>query len=263
MGKKRSHQVTRSILKSFPTEANKVLKEEIINSEDEKRMEEVSGSEKEYASEAGSDEEDQDAENSFDEEDGDMDGFDSEADDGFSEEELENVSADEMSEAEQEIDEDSIEDLKRKKKAKKTFEEPDLGSAISQILGEKTKNEQPILARRKGIERKIEDEKLEARARALMKRQRMAAKDSARVMIPDMSRANYEKQLKKAATKGVVQLFNAIHQHQVTKEKLEKEKAAAGTAKKAEIAAQIKQISKTSFLDMLKGGASAQIKKQS
>jgi hypothetical protein len=78
-----------------------------------------------------------------------------------------------------------------------------------------------------------------------------------------MSFANYERQLKKAATKGVVQLFNAIHQHQVMKEKLAKEKLAAGVGKKAEVAAQIKQISKTSFLDMLKGGSSAQLKKQS
>lgn len=249
MGKKRSHQVTRSILKSFPAVAEKVLDEKDISDHsdiEQSNDEDVSGSEV-------SEEDD-----GFDEDE--LCAVDSEGEgDDFTEDELSEVDNDEESED----DADSIEDLKKsKKKAKKTIEVPDLGLAIANILGEKTKGDQPILARRKGIERKIEDAKLEAKARTVLRKQRLATKDAAHQSVPDMSRANYEKLLKKAATKGVVQLFNAIHQHQVMKEKLAKEKAEAGGAKKAEVAAQIKQISKTSFLDMLKGGSTAQLKKQ-
>lgn len=246
MGKKRSHQVTRSILKSFPAEAEKVLEEKNVSEHSDVEH----SNDEEQASGSEASEEDDD----FDEDE--LGAVDSEDDgDDFTE--------DEPSEAEDEDDADSIEDLKKsKKKVKKTVETPDLGLAIANILGEKTKGDQPILARRKGIERKIEDAKLEAKARTVLRKQRLATKDSAHQSVPDMSRANYEKLLKKAATKGVVQLFNAIHQHQVMKEKLAKEKAEAGGAKKAEVATQIKQISKTSFLDMLKGGSTAQLKKQ-
>lgn len=256
MGNKRSHQLTRTIKKNFPAEADTVLGEKLIESEAGSAYDDVSGSEAEYM-------EDDESE---------VSGCGSEADDGFSDDSLADevdefdldeveASASDKEEGEKE-DEDSIEDLKKKKKPKKTTEAVDLGAAISSILGEKTKvDAAPILARRKGIERKLEDEKLEAKARAVLKKQRLARKDAAHVSVPDMSFANYERQLKKAATKGVVQLFNAIHQHQVMKEKLAKEKLAAGAGKKAEVAAQIKQISKTSFLDMLKGGSSAQLKK--
>lgn len=252
MGKKRSHQVTRSILKSFPAQAEKVLEEKEVSdhSDIEINNEEVSGSD--------NTEEDYEEEDDLDDEElGTVD----------SEEEDDDLSGDEFdiadSGSDSNDDANSIESLKKSsKKTKKAIEEPDLGLAIAGILGEKTKGDQPILARRKGIERKIEDAKLEAKARAVLRKQRLATKDAAHMSVPDMSRANNEKLLKKAATKGVVQLFNAIHQHQVMKEKLAKEKAEAGGAKKAEVATQIKQISKTSFLDMLKGGSTAQLKKQ-
>lgn len=247
MGKKRSHQVTRSILKNFPEKAEKVLKEEDVSEEEVEQ--EPSGSESEA---------------------GDFEEAASDMDEEFSEEfsanddELEGLDSDGQDDAEVDADEDDIQDLKQAKKAKKQQKEPlDLGFAIASILGEKANAEQPILARRKGIERKIEDAKLEAKARAVLRRQKLEAKDSARQVKADFSQANYEKLLKKVATKGVVQLFNAIQQHQVMKEKLAKEKAAAAGSRKSEVATQIKQISKTSFLDMLKGGSTAQLKKHS
>jgi len=243
MGKKRDHQVTRTIKKAFPVEAEKAFKEEHVSSEGEENSVKGSG-------EVSAEEEFEDGES-------DMGGIDTEEEDGFDEfSDLSDDSADEI-----ENDASDAGDIPRPvKKAKKV--DLDVGSAISQILNQTTTEPSgPILSKRKAIERKIEDAKLEAKARALLKRQRLATKDAARVTVPDISRANCERALKKAATKGVVQLFNAIHQHQVSKEKLAKEKAAAGK-KGTEVATQIKQISKTSFLDMLKGGASAQLKKE-
>lgn len=246
MGKKRSHQVTRSIIKSFPKEAEKVFDDKHVVSEGE----EVSASEHEEIS-LGEEEDD---------ECGELESM------SESEEEEEDFSeADDFDEELEAVEEEEEEDDIIPKKQRPVKKETDLGSAISQILNQNVKTEDaaPILAKRRNIEKKIADEKLEAKARSLMKRQRLATKDAARVVQLDFTRANFEKGLRKAATKGVVQLFNAIHQHQVTKEKLAKEKAAASGKQRpnAEAVQEIKQISKTSFLDMLKGGASAQIKK--
>lgn len=257
MGKKRSHQVTRSILKSFPAEAENVLNEEAAAPSGSDCGTEAAGSE---GDESEEEDEGEDEEES-------LDGM-SDEDDGFSEDEVDDET-DRVDEAE----EDQLDAMPQKQR-KVEKKELDLGLAMSQILGQKipatadatgsTAAGVPILAKRKAIERKIEEDRLDARARSVMRKQRIANKDSARVAEMDMSRANSEKGLKKAATRGVVQLFNAIHQHQTTKEKAAKEKrdaAAGGKKGGAEQAAQIKQISKTSFLDMLKGGAAAQLKK--
>lgn len=60
---------------------------------------------------------------------------------------------------------------------------------------------QPILARSKGIERKIEDERLEHKARKVLSAERKALKTKGRV-IPDYTTFEYEKQLRKVATRG-------------------------------------------------------------
>ncbi len=237
MGKKRSHQVTRSILKSFPNEAENVLEGRVKGLDNKSEVEEKSEVDEEEMEVSEVDEDVEENEDSdFDQHECD------EYDMGVSEE--------------KDSGDDEIGDVQKSKKNKR--EEVDMGSAITSILGERVKSEAPILSRRKGIERKIEDARLEACARKLLKKQLLESKDSAHLTTIDPSRLNHEKQLRKAATRGVVQLFNAIHQHQTMKEKLVKERQ----AKKTDEIKQIKQISKTSFLDMLKGGSSAQIKKQ-
>ena len=241
--------MTRSILKSFPAEAENVLNEEA-----------AAPSRPDGGAEMADSEEDEPEEEEEEEES--LDGM-SDEDDGFSEDEVDD-GTDRVDEAE-----DEHLDAMPQKQRKVEKKELDLGLAMSQILGQKIPATAdaagvPILAKRKAIERKIEEDRLDARARSVMRKQRIASKDSARIAEMDMSRANSEKVLKKAATRGVVQLFNAIHQHQATKEKAAKEKrdaAAGGKKGGAEQAAQIRQISKTSFLDMLKGGAAAQLKK--
>lgn len=73
--------------------------------------------------------------------------------------------------------------------------------------------QQPILARSKGLERKLEDEKLDYKARKIMSAEKKALKEKGRI-IPDFTSFEYEKRLRKVATRGVVKLFNAIRTQQ-------------------------------------------------
>ena len=57
------------------------------------------------------------------------------------------------------------------------------------------------MARSKGTERKIEDEKLEYKARKLLTAEKKAQKERGRV-IPDYTTFDYEKRLRKVATRG-------------------------------------------------------------
>ncbi|ORX46236.1 hypothetical protein BCR36DRAFT_298016, partial [Piromyces finnis] len=67
----------------------------------------------------------------------------------------------------------------------------------------------PILAKAKEIEQKIEDEKLDYKARKALTAERKRLEEKDRV-IPDFTTFEYEKKLRKLATRGVVKLFNAI-----------------------------------------------------
>jgi hypothetical protein len=138
-----------------------------------------------------------------------------------------------------------------------------MGNIMSKILKtSSTDPKAPILAKRRAVERKIQDEKLENRARKLVRRELREARDAAHI-VPDMSTANAEKTLRKVATRGVVQLFNAVNTHQVNKEKAEKAVQAAKEAKRAKptsvkekTSEDVKALSKASFLELLKmGGA--------
>jgi hypothetical protein len=61
--------------------------------------------------------------------------------------------------------------------------------------------QQPILARSKGAERKIEDEKLEYKARKVLAAEKKALASKDRV-VPDYTTMEYEKKLRKVATRG-------------------------------------------------------------
>ncbi|KAK3826224.1 MAG: Rrp15p-domain-containing protein [Linnemannia elongata] len=91
-----------------------------------------------------------------------------------------------------------------------------MAEAMSKILGSslrKADASTPILARSRGAERKIEEEKLEAKARKAIsnEKKRLANRDRVK---PDYTGMEYEKKLRKVATRGVVQLFNAIKAQQ-------------------------------------------------
>ncbi|KAJ3096308.1 hypothetical protein HDU97_006038 [Phlyctochytrium planicorne] len=130
--------------------------------------------------------------------------------------------------------------------------EAKLASVISRILTTEVKQSasRPILSRQKGIERKIDNEKLEARAKRLVSAEKKQKKDSQRLKPTSLSN-ELEKKLRKIATRGgspiltgflqtVVKLFNAIAAEQKVLT------AEAGPTKKAKTA-------KTSFLQMVEG----------
>ncbi|KAH6600383.1 hypothetical protein BASA50_002394 [Batrachochytrium salamandrivorans] len=70
-------------------------------------------------------------------------------------------------------------------------------------------SQRPILSKKRTIEAEIDEEKLDAKARKVLSADRKARNEKGRV-IPDHTTMTYEKKLKKLATRGVVQLFNAI-----------------------------------------------------
>lgn len=91
-----------------------------------------------------------------------------------------------------------------------------MAEAMSKILGSslrKADASTPILARSRGAERKIEEEKMEAKARKAIsnEKKRLANRDRVK---PDYTGMEYEKKLRKVATRGgnYLDLFLIIFQ---------------------------------------------------
>lgn len=109
-----------------------------------------------------------------------------------------------------------------------------LTDAVSTILKKKASEESKeskeskILSRRKAPERKLAEAKLEAAARRVLRAERLVHRDVAHAT--SNLDPNHEKRLRKTATRGVVQIFNAIKQRIHTKEQQEAERKARKTA---------------------------------
>lgn len=136
-----------------------------------------------------------------------------------------------------------------------------MGDVMSKLLRTNAPAE-PILSKRRAVERRLEEEALERRARALVRQEAKEARDAAHT-IPSLD--NNEKELRKVATRGVVQLFNAIHRHQVARERRLREAKDKGqhpkntdksrtTGTETGTASGLKAVSKASFLELLKMG---------
>ncbi|KAI9027567.1 Rrp15p-domain-containing protein [Phycomyces nitens] len=146
------------------------------------------------------------------------------------------------------------------KPKKKVVTDEAFAEAMKNILGSTLKaadKKQPILARSKGTERKIEDERLDHKARKVLSAEKRALKAQGRV-IPDFTNMEYEKALRKVATRGVVKLFNAINtQQKVTDVAVSK----ATEVRKAKVAIEkaktMSVMPKSSFLELLKVGNNA------
>ncbi|KAL0084067.1 Rrp15p-domain-containing protein [Phycomyces blakesleeanus] len=143
------------------------------------------------------------------------------------------------------------------KPKKKVVTDEAFAEAMKNILGSTLKaadKKQPILARSKGTERKIEDERLDHKARKVLSAEKRALKAQGRV-VPDFTNMEYEKALRKVATRGVVKLFNAINtQQKVTDVAVSK----ASEVRKAKVAIEkaktMSVMPKSSFLELLKVG---------
>lgn len=190
---------------------------------------------------------------------------DSDLDDEF---DVDNVSSDDEnaassgSESEEDSDSESDDDkvpTKRKKKASDdgtgTF-----ATAFNAILGSKLKaydRKDPILARNKSHLKKLESDKLEAKAKRLILAEKKDLRDKQRIknLLPNADEPEKvrealerERAMKKVAQKGVVRLFNAVLATQVkTNQEISKEKV--GLSKKEEL---MTEISKNKFLDLVK-----------
>ncbi|CAG8769833.1 14466_t:CDS:2 [Cetraspora pellucida] len=144
--------------------------------------------------------------------------------------------------------------MSKRKKTSKTSAS-DFAAAINKILSSSVKpidKNIPILSRSKGIERRIDDAKLEYRARRAIniEKKKLAHKDRIKV---DFTTIDTERKLRKIATRGVIQLFNAIHISQKIVDNSIKEAGGKQRLTTRE-AKDVSSMSKEKFLDLLKGG---------
>ncbi|PHZ14100.1 Rrp15p-domain-containing protein [Rhizopus microsporus ATCC 52813] len=173
--------------------------------------------------------------------------------------EMDEADIEDSSDEEEEEEEDEFDEAELKKASKKTkkYSAEAFSDAMTKILASSltgADKKQPILARSKGVERKIEDEKLDYKAQKILSVQKKAAKEKGRV-IPDYTSFEYEKRLRKVATRGVVKLFNAIRtQQKVTEVAVQSVTNKSKTLSAVEKAKDVATMSKSSFLDLLKTG---------
>lgn len=134
--------------------------------------------------------------------------------------------------------------------------------AMAKILGKKTpKNQNSILQKNRALEKVKEKEKEEQ----LEKRKQLDKKRSWEKMCrvkPDIVKdREAEKSLQRIATRGVVQLFNAVRKHQKNIDDKVKE-VGGSERKKTKI---LSSVSKKDFIDVLRGteeGSSKTVKKE-
>lgn len=129
-------------------------------------------------------------------------------------------------------EQESIQQPASKKQKKKAFNPEALASAFQTVLRQKLPSEKekdadtqetpttaPILSRRKAVERDIEEEELEKKAKKILRAQIREAQDAMHVSNANLPETlNYERSLRKLATRGVVHLFNSIRTAQISKE---------------------------------------------
>lgn len=183
---------------------------------------------------------------------------------------VDEVSSDEDEEEDPEEDEEDEEDSsdydgeddevpKLKKKKNLDDGSESFANAFNAIVGSRLKaynRKDPILAKNKTTLKKLESDKLEAKAKRLILSEKKQIHDKHRIknLLPSADEPEKvrtiiqnERQLKKVAQKGVVRLFNAVLSTQIkTNQELGQEKV--GQAKKEEL---MNEISKEKFLDLV------------
>lgn len=142
----------------------------------------------------------------------------------------------------------------KKKEAKK---EENIGDIMSKIL-ENSSDLLP-LAQRPQIEKVLEEAELDRKARKIIKKELKIKRDSAhRPILSGILDPTAERELKRIANRGIVQLFNKVHQHQIEKEfkereiRDEKEKSIIAHQERAK--ASTLSVKKSSFLELLRMG---------
>ena len=133
-----------------------------------------------------------------------------------------------------------------------------MAEMMSKILNQSVASSNPVLAKRKTAIMKDMEDSMEDQERLKRLRAQRKVDREKQIVIPDAGTADYESQLRKLATRGVVALFNAIS----TSKREEAEAKSAGAAKLAEEGKEIsrvdvKRMTQANFRELLKGDESA------
>ena len=124
----------------------------------------------------------------------------------------------------------------------------DFASAFAMIMEQPVKKD-PILSQNQGFAGEIKKRRLEHKVEEAYLDSRRAIRERFHKIPDPHDNILKEKQLKKAATVGVVQLFNAINNQQ--------RNAAGPSAASEKAARRLNALSKEKFLEELKHGASS------
>ncbi|KAI9595379.1 Rrp15p-domain-containing protein [Syncephalis fuscata] len=176
-----------------------------------------------------------------------------------------------MSEQEEEQDVEQLqqqeeeEDTEKKRKRTRAVDNSaEFAAALDRVLNMSLNQHEtmvPVMAKNRVVERRLEEERLERKARKVLIAERNAKLQQGRQRLTDPDEValtlDYDKRLKKVATRGVIQLFNAVRVHQKTGDEALAPLVVATT--KAKEKEQLAKLSKASFLDRLKQGKSTTI----
>lgn len=155
------------------------------------------------------------------------------------------------SEAEVDLDDDSIPTLKKTKQTNTTTSDA-FSSAVNALLDTHLKahdRSTPILARSKHISKNLESEKLLQKAkRSILHEKKQRLVSNHKTDILEIGNANesisFERKLKKIAQRGTIKLFNAIAQTQT----ISIDNGSSGPKGRSNL---INELSKDKFLDMV------------
>ncbi|KAI8049564.1 Rrp15p-domain-containing protein [Syncephalis plumigaleata] len=132
-------------------------------------------------------------------------------------------SVSEHSTSEEEVEEmtDSEDSDAKRKRTRKMDNSADFAAALDRVLSMSLNQQEtqvPVMAKNRVVERRLEEERLERKARKVLAAERNAKLQQGRRRLVDPDEValtlEYEKRLKKVATRGVIQLFNAVRTHQ-------------------------------------------------
>lgn len=148
-----------------------------------------------------------------------------------------------------------------KRKVKRVDDPASFSNAMQKILSSHLKagdRNAPILSRSRGPERALDDAKLEAKAKRLLRQEKKQMEETGRVknVLDDQEDVGasiaLEKVLRKTAQRGVVRLFNAVRESQTRSEQAGQDERVqamfGGEARKEKVA----ELSTEGFLDLIK-----------
>lgn len=148
-------------------------------------------------------------------------------------------------------DDDSLDNTSAVK-SNRTTKEKSMASVFHDLLKQKSSSQKdPVLARRSRLLSAPDEAALDRKAQAILRRERKSTLAKLRVLPNPATDAARERALRRAATKGAVQLFNAVYKHQQAQEADKTSK----DSKKPRCAAPImSNNSNADFMDLLKKG---------